>query len=113
MDPIRQGKKVLFGEDATNYSVGELRGKGVVFIPESPLQMAVVPWFPVFQIVFITRTSRYAQKGGLSMNWALPAGIFQQSYKNAWVYPSLLLHTSQISFRGSLAAHDHRPRTRI
>ena len=87
MDPIRQGKKLLFGEDATNYSVGKLRGKGVVFIPESPLQMAVVPWFPVLLNSVLTRTSRYAQKGGFSMNWGAARRDLSESYKNLGFTP--------------------------
>jgi simple sugar transport system ATP-binding protein len=87
MDPIQKGKKLLFGEDATNYGIGKLRGKGVVFIPESPLQMAVVPWFPVLLNSVLTRTSRYAQKGGFSMNWGAASRDLSESYKNLGFTP--------------------------
>lgn len=80
IEPVRSGKKVLFGEDATRFSVGEMRAKGVAFIPESPLQSAVVPWLPVLPNSILTRTGRYARRGGFSLDWAQARKDLAESY---------------------------------
>jgi len=63
------GKKILFGQEATRWSIGKIRDQGLAFIPENPLQMAVTPWMPVVENMALTRTHHYAKWGGLGMDW--------------------------------------------
>ena len=76
LEHCTQGKKYLFGKDATHWSISEVRKSGVAFIPESPLQMAITGWLPVLHNMALTRTWHYAQWGGLRINW-------QQAKKDA------------------------------
>jgi general nucleoside transport system ATP-binding protein len=69
MERCNSGKKVLFGQDATQWSIGKIRDQGLAFIPENPLQMAVTPWMPVIQNMALTRTHHYAKWGGLGVDW--------------------------------------------
>jgi simple sugar transport system ATP-binding protein len=64
-----QGTKRLFGRDFTRHSIGDVRRAGVSYIPENPLAMAVNPYLTVLQNMAITRTRRYARRGGLSIDW--------------------------------------------
>ncbi len=64
-----KGSKLLFGKDATHYSIREVRRSGVCFVPENPLTMAVTPWMTVLENMALTRTWRYTRLGGLAMDW--------------------------------------------
>ena len=64
-----RGRKFLFGRDFTNRSIQQVRRKGVGFIPENPLSMAIAPYMTVLQNMALTRTWRYARTGGLRMDW--------------------------------------------
>lgn len=63
------GEKLLRGIDATNYSIRKMRDNGMVFIPESPLQMAAAPFMSVLENLAIPEIDRYARRGGLVMDW--------------------------------------------
>jgi ABC-type uncharacterized transport system ATPase subunit len=63
------GKKFLFGKDSTKLSIQQVRRSGVGFIPENPLSMAIAPYMTVLQNMALTRTWKYAQAGGLRMDW--------------------------------------------
>ena len=80
IEAVREGKKLLFGKDATTWSAGKLRAEGVAFIPESPLQSAVVPWLPILPNSILTRTSAYARRGGFSLDWAQARKDLSESY---------------------------------
>jgi simple sugar transport system ATP-binding protein len=64
-----RGRKFLFGEDFTNSSIGNVRRRGVGFIPENPLTMAIVPFMTVLENMALTQTWRYARSGGFKMDW--------------------------------------------
>lgn len=64
------GSKRLFGKDVTRATIGELRRKGVSFIPEDPLKMAAIPFLSVLENMAVTRGDRYARRAGLGMDWA-------------------------------------------
>jgi general nucleoside transport system ATP-binding protein len=64
-----RGKKILFGKDFTSLSIQQVRRSGVGFIPENPLTMAIAPYMTVLQNMALTRTWKYAQTGGMRMNW--------------------------------------------
>lgn len=69
MERYAHGKKLLFGKDATRWSISKVRRSGVAFIPEYPLQMAVIGWLPVLHNMALTRTWLYSQWGGLRVDW--------------------------------------------
>ncbi len=63
------GLKLLDGEEMSHLTIGEVRERGVVFIPENPLVMATVPHMTVLENFSLTNTRRYARHGGLTMDW--------------------------------------------
>jgi len=63
------GTKRLFGTLSTDQSIGKIRRSGVSYIPENPLAMAAIPYLTVLENMAVTRTSHYARRGGLSMDW--------------------------------------------
>jgi simple sugar transport system ATP-binding protein len=63
------GVKLLNGEDMTHLSIQQARKGGVVFIPEDPLAMALVPYMSVLENFSLTNIWRYARHAGLSMDW--------------------------------------------
>ena len=64
-----RGRKILFGKDSTRLSIQQVRRSGVGFIPENPLTLAIAPYMTVLENMALTRTWKYAQRGGLRMNW--------------------------------------------
>jgi ABC-type uncharacterized transport system ATPase subunit len=64
-----KGAKNLFGKDVTNRSIQELRRSLVSFIPENPLTMAAAPYLTVLENMAVTKTWKYALRGGLAMDW--------------------------------------------
>ena len=73
------GTKTLFGNDVTRATIGELRRRGVSFIPEDPLKMAAIPFLSVLENMAVTRGDHYARRAGLGMDWA----AVQQDAENA------------------------------
>jgi simple sugar transport system ATP-binding protein len=63
------GTKRLFGRPSTYESIWAIRRSGVSYIPENPLVMAAIPYLTVLENMAVTRTSSYARRGGLSMDW--------------------------------------------
>lgn len=64
------GRKTLGGLDVTNQPVRAMRAKGLGFVPEDPLALAVVPFLSVVENMAITATRGYARHGGLTMDWS-------------------------------------------
>lgn len=69
LHPFVRGKRWLFGEDATAWSAGRIRARGVRFVPEDPLRMAVVPGMTLSQNAALGDLARYSRHGGLSLAW--------------------------------------------
>ncbi len=69
MEPCAAGRKYLDGCDVTACSIRGMRRRGVAFVPENPLSMATVPFMTVLENMALTHTWRYAQRGGLAVNW--------------------------------------------
>ncbi len=63
------GLKLLDGEETPRLSPRQARKRGVVFIPENPLTMAIVPYMTVLENFALTNTWRYARHAGLAMDW--------------------------------------------
>ncbi len=76
--PVR-GQIRLRGEDITRASIGEVRSRGVVFIPESPLQMAVAPYMTVLENYAVPYSKRYQRRGGFSLDWSAARADYARS----------------------------------
>ena len=63
------GSVYLAGEEVSALSIHQKRRKGVAFIPENPLSMAVAPFMTVLENAAIPQTWRYSRKAGLSIDW--------------------------------------------
>jgi ABC-type uncharacterized transport system ATPase subunit len=63
------GLKLLDGEEIPHLSPRRARKRGVAFIPENPLTMAIVPYLTVLENFALTNTWRYARHAGLTMDW--------------------------------------------
>jgi len=70
LEKIEKGTKNLLGQDATHWSVAQIRAMGVAFIPEDPLGMAAFPWLTVQENMAMADTRRYSRQSGFSMDWA-------------------------------------------
>lgn len=67
---ITRGQKIFLGEDATHWPPRRLIQRGVAFVPEDPLAMAVVPWFSVLENLALLDLRRFSRLGGLALDWA-------------------------------------------
>jgi simple sugar transport system ATP-binding protein len=81
MEKCFRGSKYMGGREATQWSVARIRGNGTAFIPEDPLGMAAFPWLSVQENMAMVDTSRYARRGGLSMDWGSVRSDLQTSLK--------------------------------
>lgn len=81
MEPSTKGKKLLYGKDLTNHSIGTMRKNKVAFIPENPMSMATVPYMTVLENMALTKTRRYARRGGFSMDWQAVKADVEESKK--------------------------------
>ena len=70
IERCHRGQKILFGKDATRWSVGEVRARGVAFVPENPIYMAVVPSMTLTENMALAATAKYSRHWGLGMNWS-------------------------------------------
>lgn len=75
------GKKLLYGKNQTNRSVGAMRSNKTAFIPENPMTMATAPFMTVLENMALTRAKRYARHGGLTMDWQAVKSDFEKSTK--------------------------------
>jgi simple sugar transport system ATP-binding protein len=81
IEKCARGTKYLGGQDATRWSVAQVRNSGTAFIPEDPLGMAAFPWLSVQENMAMADVSRYARHGGLSMDWEAVRVDLQVSLK--------------------------------
>lgn len=81
IEKCARGTKYLGGQDATRWSVAQVRKSGAAFIPEDPLGMAAFPWLSVQENMAMADISRYARQGGLSLDWNAVRADLQASLK--------------------------------
>jgi simple sugar transport system ATP-binding protein len=67
--PVSSGSIFLCEEDATHFSIRSIRRKGVAFVPESPMAMAVAPYMTVIENMAVPQIWRYSSNGGLMIDW--------------------------------------------
>ena len=69
LEKCAAGVKYLWGQNANDWSVAQIRSSGVAFIPEDPLGMAAAGGLTVEENMALGDTRRYARRGGFSMDW--------------------------------------------
>ena len=78
--PLSIGRKLIFGVDASGWTIGRIRESGVAFVPEDPLVMAAVPGMSVRENL-VLGTGRHYWKGA-AVDWhrveADMSGSFQK-----------------------------------
>jgi simple sugar transport system ATP-binding protein len=80
-NPIR-GSKQLFGEDATRWSVAQVRASGVAFVPEDALAMAAIPWMTVQENMALGYLWEYSRAGGLEIDWSAVRTDADHAFRN-------------------------------
>ena len=65
--PLAAGRKLLLGADASRWSIGRMRDRGVAFVPEDCLGMAAVPGMSVRENLVLGTGRRYWK--GVSIDW--------------------------------------------
>ena len=73
------GKMFLESQDLSTLSIGELRNRGLAFIPEHPLAMALVPYMTNLENFTLIRTKSYERNFGLKMDWEKAEENLQES----------------------------------
>ena len=76
-----KGVKYLWAQDATHWSVAQVRESGVAFIPEDPLGMAAFAWLTVQENMALGNIRKYTRQRGLSMDWEAVRADLEGSLK--------------------------------
>jgi simple sugar transport system ATP-binding protein len=75
---LRGGKRLLWGEDASRWSLAAIREKGVVTIPDDALERASVPGLTVRENLVLGHGRRY--RAGFGLDWRRLEDDMQQSF---------------------------------
>jgi ABC-type uncharacterized transport system ATPase subunit len=90
------GSKLLWGEDASRWSVAEVREKGVAAIPDDPLALACVPGLTVRENLALGTGHRY--RDGLGVDWRrLEADMNKSFARLGFSRPSLDARAAALS----------------
>jgi simple sugar transport system ATP-binding protein len=90
LEPCLTGQKLLWGKDATHWSVAAIRESGVAFIPEDPIQMAAFSWMTVQENMAVGHITKYARKKGLAIDWKMVRDDLERSLQRlGFQIPSL------------------------
>ena len=74
----KAGTKLLWGEDASRWSIATTRDKGVATIPDDPLSLACVPGLTVRENLALGSGHRY--RVGLGVDWPRLEGDMNRSF---------------------------------
>jgi simple sugar transport system ATP-binding protein len=69
MARIARGQRLLFGDDATKWSVRRIREAGVGFIPENAIGMELIWNMTLEENVALGSPHRFSRRAGFSMDW--------------------------------------------
>ena len=90
LESCSRGAKYLFGQDATYWSVANIRASGVAFIPEDPLGMLAFGGLTVRENMALADTHKYGRHAGLSIHWESVRNDLESSFKRlGFTTPSL------------------------
>lgn len=82
-----RGQKFLLGQDATHWSVNQVRAAGVAFIPENPLAMALCPWLSIRENIVLGDIRKYVRQGGFALDWHAAHQHITQAYSKLDLTP--------------------------
>lgn len=77
-----EGRKFLFGKNATHWHIGRVRREGTAFIPENPLSMAAVPNMTSQENMAVNNTRKYSRRHGFFIDLDTALTDLEQSFKN-------------------------------
>jgi simple sugar transport system ATP-binding protein len=72
------GTKLMWGEDASRWSAGKVRRKGVAAIPDDPLALACVPSMTVLENLALGGGRRY--RAGFGVDWPAVGADMRRSF---------------------------------
>ncbi len=81
LETCAEGKKYLWGQDATGWTVARVRASGVAFIPEDARVMGAVPWMSLEENMVLGDVARYSRYGGLSVDRHAARSDMERSLK--------------------------------
>jgi ABC-type uncharacterized transport system ATPase subunit len=94
--PPRSGTKWLWGEDASRWSIAQVREKGVASIPDEPLALACVSGLTVRENLVLGGGRRY--RAGLGFDWQRLDGDMGRSFARlAFPRPSFGAYAATLS----------------
>ncbi|MBV9191385.1 MAG: ABC transporter ATP-binding protein, partial [Betaproteobacteria bacterium] len=94
--PLSAGRKWFRGEDASSWSIAEMREEGLAFIPEEPLAMAAVGGMSVRENLSLGTGDRYHQ--GVGLDWQQLRSTMEKSFAAlAFPVPPLDLPVAALS----------------
>ena len=66
---LTEGARILFGEDATRWSIGRIRDASVGFLPENPLGTSLIAKMTVEENMALSAPSTFDVLHGLGVDW--------------------------------------------
>ncbi len=69
MTRVARGRRLLFGDDASKWSVRKIREAGVGFIPENAIGMELMWNMTLEENVALGSLRRFSRRGGLALDW--------------------------------------------
>ncbi|MBC7222016.1 ABC transporter ATP-binding protein [Candidatus Bipolaricaulota bacterium] len=84
---IVRGKKFFLGQDATSWSPRQLVRRGIAFVPEDPLSMAVVPGFSTLENFALMDLQAFSKFLGTVMNWGKVRTFFREGFTKLGLSP--------------------------
>lgn len=77
-----EGRKFLFGKNATHWHIDRVRREGVAFIPENPLSMAAVPNMTSQENMAVNNTRKYSRRHGFFIDLDTALTDLERSFEN-------------------------------
>lgn len=77
-----EGRKFLFGKNATHWHIGRVRREGTAFIPENPLSMAAVPNMTSQENMAVNNTRKYSRRHGFFIDLDTALTDLERSFEN-------------------------------
>jgi simple sugar transport system ATP-binding protein len=72
------GRKLLWGQDATGWAIGQVRASGVAFIPENAVEMACIPGLTLRENFALGAGTRY--HAGVGIDWLRVDAAMAESF---------------------------------
>src|SRR5579862_290303 len=84
---LARGKRVLFGRDASRWTVRQIREGGVGFIGENALGMELIWSMTLEENLALGSLRRFSRAGGMSIDWPAVQEHFEQAFSELGLKP--------------------------